>query len=304
MNTHRRQASGTGLRCIRPIRPHHALFSVVFFWLATSPLAAATPESEPVAVKKAVILYDGKTVNDLSGFYTWWGAGGHEDPNRVATIVDQIDGGPAIRLSGQDWGGLVTRASFSRYRLVAEWRWGSVTWDPRKNLARKSGILIHCQGADGSFKPTFDSPWITSIEFEIFEGRTGDAVLVPGYRTLNGTDRIFPRATMRTLPGNNLWNSQGAPREIVAGQGRLHWFGKDPDWKDVLGFRGRNDIEKPPGEWNLMEAIVDGGDLTFLVNGVKVMELTNCSLTHGRLLFQSESAEIFFRRITLNPPGS
>lgn len=281
--------------------PLRVFLMAAIIGLFTSPLDSAVPERPPIEVQAPVVLYDGKTVRDLSRFYTWLGVKAYEDPNRVFTVVDLIDSAPAIRLSGEDWGGIVTRESYSRYRLVAEFRWGSVTWRPRLNLARKSGILLHCQGADGNFKPTFDSPWITSIEFEIFDGRTGDAVLVPGYRSRGDTERILPRATMRALPGDNHWNPNGTPREFVSGQSRLHWFGKDPDWKDVLGFRGRRDIEKPSGEWNRLEAIVDGGNMAFLVNGVRVMELTNCSVTHGRILFQSESAEIFFRRIELHP---
>ena len=271
--------------------------------MATGPLASAALEAPPVAVEKTIVLYDGKTVNDLSKFYVWLGPKGHEDTNCVFTVVDRIDGAPAIRASGQELGGIVTRDSYSSYRLVAEFRWGNVTWEPRLNLGRKSGILLHCQGADGNFKPTFDSPWTLSIEFEIFDGRTGDAVLVPGYRSRDGADRIFPRATMRTLPGSDYWNPEGTPRERIAGKGRLYWLAKDSDWKDVPGFRGKNDVEKPSGEWNVLEAVVDGGNLTYFVNGTKVMELTNCSLTYGRILFQSEAAEVFFRRIELHPLG-
>jgi hypothetical protein len=279
----------------------HSFLALATILLAAGPLASAVAEGPPIAVTETVVLYDGKAVNDLSKFYTWLGGHALEDPNRMFTVVDCIDGAPAIRVSGQEWGGLVTRNAYSRYRLVAEFRWGNVTWAPRLNLARKSGILLHCQGADGNFKPAFDSPWLTSIEFEIFDGRTGDAVLVPGYTSRGGSDRVFPRATMLALPESNYWNPAGIPREFVAGKGRLHWFGKDPEWKDVQGFRGKNDVEKPSGEWNTLEAIVDGGNLTYFVNGTKVMELTGCSLTHGRILFQSESAEIFFRRIELHP---
>lgn len=269
--------------------------------LALGAQPSADVEDFPIEVRSPIVLYDGRNVKDLSRFQVWLGPRAHADPKRVFTVVDQIDGSAAIRVSGEEWGGIVTPDAYRSYRLVVEFRWGNVTWEPRRTIARKSGILLHCQGPDGNFKPTFDSPWMTSVEFEIFDGRTGDAVLVPGYPSGDPALRYFPRATMRVLRGDNHWNSEGSPREFQAGQSRLHWFGKDPDWKDVVGFRGRNDIEKPSGEWNLLEASVDGGDLTYYVNGVKVMELTNCSLTKGRIMFQSESAEIFFRRIELHP---
>ena len=50
-----------------------------------------------------------------------------------------------------------------------------------------------------------------------------------------------------------------------------------------------------------VEAICDGGDVTYFVNGVKVMEGRDGSFKSGKLLFQSEGAEIFFRLIELHP---
>jgi len=247
------------------------------------------------------VLYDGKTVNDLSKFYVWLGPKAHEDTNRVFTVVGQIDGAPAIRVSGEDWGGLVTPEQYSRYKLVVEYRWGNVTSGKRMNMARNSGVLLHCQGEDGNFEPGFESPWCASVEYDIMEGRTGVAVLVPGYRARGSTERVVPRATMCAKPDSFYWDPQGSPREFKAGQKPFHWFAEDPGWKDVLGFRGKNDLEKPLGEWNLAEAIVDEGTLIYFLNGVKTMELSHCTLTFGRLLFQSEGAEIYFRRIELQP---
>ena len=55
------------------------------------------------------------------------------------------------------------------------------------------------------------------------------------------------------------------------------------------------------GQWNRAEIVAKDGDLVYFLNGTKILEATNGSLTHGRLLFQSEGAEIFFRRIELHP---
>ena len=100
-------------------------------------------------------------------------------------------------------------------------------------------------------------------------------------------------------PGTRIWDPQGTPTDLK--KGRIHWWGRDPEWKDVLGFRGRNDVEKPTGEWNRIEAICAGGDVTYFVNGVKVNEGKNGTFKEGRLMFPSECAEIFFRRIELHP---
>jgi hypothetical protein len=268
--------------------------------LAAAVTKAAPDPGPPLAPDKPVILYDGRTVKDLSQFYTWLADHAYEDPNRVFTVVDQVDGAPAIRISGKDWGGIVTRHQYCRYRLVVEFRWGSLTWGARMQRARNSGILIHCQGPDGNRAANFRGPWMVSVEYEIIEGRTGDVILVAGYRP-DGKEKWAPTAMMRTLPGDSYWNPQGAPRQFTAGGGHLYWYGRDRNWKDVLGFRGPQDVEKPVGEWNRIEVLVDGRHMANYLNGVKVLELTDASLDHGRLLFQSEGAEIFYRRIELQP---
>jgi hypothetical protein len=84
-------------------------------------------------------------------------------------------------------------------------------------------------------------------------------------------------------------------------QRRIDWQYRDPEWKDALGFRGRLDVEKPVGEWNRYEIICAGGDVIYFLNGVKVNEGRDGSLREGRIFFQSEGAEIYFRRIELDP---
>lgn len=45
----------------------------------------------------------------------------------------------------------------------------------------------------------------------------------------------------------------------------------------------------------------DGRDLQYFVNGILVNEAFNASLDHGRLLIQTEGAEVFFRNMALYP---
>jgi hypothetical protein len=280
--------------------PSGRLILLLLAGLAGGHACAANHDTPPITPTKPIVLYDGKAVADLSQFYTWLGPLGYEDPNRVFTVVDWVDGGPAIRVSGQDWGGIVTRQNYRDYRLVLEYRWGSVTWGQRKTRARNSGVLLHCQGEDGSYRPDFQAPWLVSVEYEILEGRTGDVILVGGFKR-GGTEKILPTLVMRAKPGDFYWDPQGTPREFVSGKGHLHWYGRDRAWKDELGFRGPQDVERPVGQWNRAEIVAQGGDLTYFLNGVKILEATESSLKHGRILFQSEGAEIFFRLIALEP---
>ena len=74
-----------------------------------------------------------------------------------------------------------------------------------------------------------------------------------------------------------------------------------PAWDDSLGFRGKNAVEKPDGEWNRMEVICDGDKITVYMNGVLVNEMTEASLSSGKLTLQTELAEIHIRRWELLP---
>lgn len=258
---------------------------------AVNPLTAQVPIT-PVTV---IPLFNGR---DLSSFVTWLVDFKHEDPDRVFTVVDQIDGAPAIRASGQHLGGLVTKERYANYRLVVEYRWGLATWAPRKDKARDSGILLHCQGAFGNSQADFNSPWMRSVEFQIIEGGTGDVILVGGFDEKGGK-RIPTALTTRTdgtLP--RVWKPDGQPSRATA---RTNWYGRDPKWTGALGFRGPRDVERPVGEWNRAEITCDGDTLVYVLNGTKVNEGTECNLSEGRLLFQSEGAEILFRRIELHP---
>jgi hypothetical protein len=95
----------------------------------------------------------------------------------------------------------------------------------------------------------------------------------------------------------------GAPVRDFTGEPprRINWYARDPHWKDVKGFRGKEDVEKPVGEWNTLECLCDGDKITVTLNG-KVMNMaTKCNHMKGNILFQSEGAEVFFRRIDLKP---
>lgn len=74
------------------------------------------------------------------------------------------------------------------------------------------------------------------------------------------------------------------------------------DGKTETRFKKKKlDGEKPTGEWNTVEMICDGDKITNIVNGVVVNEGTNASVTKGKILLQSEGAEVYYRNITLTP---
>ena len=264
--------------------------------LLASLATLGTSEDKAITPTETISLFNGK---DLTNFSTWLTDFKYEDPHRVFTVVDQVDGTPAIRSSGQYWGGIITKEQYQNYHLIVEFRWGTATWGTRKNRTKDSGILLHCQGPEGNAAADFNSPWMHSVEFQIIEGGTGDIILVNGF-TKEG-QRMLPRLTATVSGDNRVWDPNGTPKEFEGG--RINWYGRDPEWKDVLGFRGRQDVEKPGGQWNKLDAFCEDDSLVYLVNGVVVNKATGSSLKAGKLLFQSEGAEVFFRRIELHPLG-
>jgi hypothetical protein len=50
-----------------------------------------------------------------------------------------------------------------------------------------------------------------------------------------------------------------------------------------------------------MEIFCDGDSITNIVNGFVVNVGTKSSVTRGKIQFQSEGAEIFFRKIEIRP---
>jgi len=101
--------------------------------------------------------------------------------------------------------------------------------------------------------------------------------------------------------GETIWKKGGEKKSFSSG--RINWFGRDPDWEDKIGFRGRDDLASPVGEWTRYEVICDGGNVTILVNGTVVNEASNSQPSAGKILVQSEGAEIFVRRWELWPLG-
>lgn len=253
-----------------------------FLYAAAGSSLLANERQAPVTPAAKISLFDGRS---LSGFYTWLRTTKYEDPKKVFSVKDGL-----LRITGEDWGGLTTKNAYRDYHLTLEWKWGPLTFAPRLDKARDSGILLHCTGADGARGQT----WMESIECQIIEGGCGDFILVDGLNrpSLTVECRVGP-------DGQHYWHKGGTP--IRKDRGRFNWYGRDIEWKDSLGFRGREDVEKPVGEWNVSEVICDGDSITNLVNGIVVNHGTKASHTEGKILVQAEGAEILIRRFELAP---
>jgi hypothetical protein len=255
--------------------------------LSAARATAQEAQREPIAPTQGVIqLFNGK---DLSGLYTFLKDTKYEDPRQVFTVHDGL-----LHISGDGFGGVITKEAYRNYHMICEFKWGERTWGSRVGHARDSGILVHGTGADD----TYGGVWMESIEAQLIEGGTGDFIVV------NGKGPANPSLTCevsKDRDGESVW-TKGGEKQTFTG-GRINWYGRDPNWDDVIDFRGPKDVENPHGQWNRMEVICDGGRVAILLNGVQVNEGFDVHPAAGKLTIQTEGAEIFIRRWELWPLG-
>lgn len=214
----------------------------------------------------AVVLFNG---DDLSQFDTFiHGRGLNADPEHVFRVEDGL-----IHISGREMGYIITKKQFHRFYLRADFKWGEGTFGERAGQARDSGILYNIQGEQ--------KVWPRSIEFQIKEGETGDFWLTDG-AALTGAD------------GKRVTGPPGSALNI----GHID---KGPE-SNVVGFRNTSgELENPHGQWNTLEVVVDNNIIRQYVNGKLANVGTAPFPVDGKILFQSEGAEVFFRNIQLFP---
>jgi hypothetical protein len=75
----------------------------------------------------------------------------------------------------------------------------------------------------------------------------------------------------------------------------------DPARTEGRNTKKTSGNEKPIGEWNEYEIIVDHGTIILKVNGKELNRATDCEEVPGKICLQSEGAEIHFRNIRLTP---
>ncbi|MDX9974849.1 MAG: DUF1080 domain-containing protein [FCB group bacterium] len=244
-------------------------------------IACATLSAPDATVQ----LFNGQ---DLTNLYTFVKERGKNvDPNAVFTVHDGM-----LHISGEEYGCVTTNDEFENYRLVVEFKWGEKTWTNRIGKARDSGVLIHSTGDDGAF----GGVWMRSIECQMIEGGTGD-ILVVGDKS----EAFAVTCPVAKEKQGESYVYQPDGQLATIHDGRINWFGRDPEWKDEQGYRGRQDVEKPLGEWNVYEIVADGPSIVVTLNGVVVNRAFNSTPHRGKIQIQSEGAELFVRRMDLTP---
>ncbi len=191
-------------------------------------------------------LFNGK---DLSGWNTFLKTKGkNNDPDTVFSVNKGL-----LKITGKEFGYIVTEKSFTDFHLVVEFKWGEKKYPPREDKVRDNGICYYVVSAD--------RVWPRSVECQIQEGDCGDFWLIDSVTAVVDGVQQGPTKNTRVIK--------------------------------------KKDNEKPSGQWNKIEVIASKGKCTHIVNGEVVNEATDASLRSGRLLIQSEGAEIYYRKIDI-----
>ena len=242
------------------------LTKVFVLGVCVSALREAVSQATIPAHKSAVVLFNGSDLKSFDTFLTSKGL--NSDPDHVFQVENGV-----IHVSGKEMGYIITKKMYQDFYLRAEFKWGEGTYGSREGKARDSGILYNVRGEQ--------KVWPQSIEFQIMEGGTGDFWMTDG-AALTGKD------------GTRVTGPAGGAKKIDR-------FGKGPS-ENVVGFRDPvGEVEKPHGEWNVLELVVQGKDIKQYVNGKLANEGTDPSPVGGKILFQSEGAEVYFRDMKLYP---
>ena len=260
----------------------------------------------PIAALLCILLISANTYTwvdlfnskDLSGWDTYLGPdlnddgkpltniplGLNNDPRKVFTVIDE-NGEKVIRISGENWGAIITKQEYANYHLQLQFKWGKLLWgQKRKGNKKDSGLLYHSVGKYGADYMA----WMRAQEFQVEEGTCGDywgcaggAATIP---VTNRTDKEF----VYTPNGSLLTFNEG-------------------------GENGRHCIrqavnENKSGEWNTLDLYCHGDTSIHVVNGKVAMVLYHNSqidngkfttLAKGKIQLQSEGAEIFYRKIRM-----
>ena len=219
----------------------------------------------------------------------------NNDPLGVFTVV-QEDGGPAIRVSGQVFGAITTKAEFGNVRIRVEYKWGEKKWPPRAEPKhyRDGGLLYWCIGPQGAGSYA----WMRSVECNIMQKGVGQWWGVDGtYVDIEGRKVVLEK-------------EPGIPyRGEAPGEQCVLYEPGGPQITTGEGITSALDPEKP-GAWNVCEVVAWGNVGIHILNGQVVLVLTNprykeggreMALSHGQIQLQSEGAEIFFRKAEARP---
>jgi hypothetical protein len=131
------------------------MFLVVFSTVTTGQTKAKKSKSKKADQTENIQLFNGKDLENWVFFLK----DKTVDPTSVFTVQNGV-----IHISGNPFGYMRTKDTYSEYRLHVEWRWPSE--------ATNSGVFVHGQ------RP--DTIWLKCVECQLMAGKAGDFVCMNG----------------------------------------------------------------------------------------------------------------------------
>jgi Domain of Unknown Function (DUF1080) len=202
----------------------------------------------------------------------------NNDPKKVFSSTTE-NGETILHITGEVYGALSTKASFSNYHLEMDFKWGDRKWIPRLNDKRDSGILYHCYGEHGAFW----NVWKSCIEYQVQETDLGDLHELAGPNCKSRYNTLEPK--------EHVFDPKGA-------SGWVEWGGH---------LSASPEPDRPHGEWNHLEVYVLGDSAIHLANGLVILSVVDAvdgagkPLTAGQIQIQSEAAECFYKNVKISP---
>jgi len=257
---------------------------------AQTPTGAAAPApAAALPVIKGELTDDWKPLfngKNLDGFYTFLDKSGkNKDPKGIFKVKDEMllimdlpaaAATPGVPVVPEETGYLCTEKTYGDFEIRFEYKWGTKRWAPRATQVRDSGCHYLLTGPD--------HVWASCVECQVEEGDTGDAYLLNNGYKAETTVKSATDSAKTFMPAS----AGGVPYTMTGGR---------------LIHSERADSAT---DWNTVQVIVKGNSSTQIVNGKTVMQLNNICLKsdgtpvkEGRIAFQSEAAEMFYRKIEI-----
>jgi hypothetical protein len=203
----------------------------------------------------------------------------NNDPKHVFSVIEEA-GQPVLKITGEIYGGAVTRQEYSNYHFTCQVKFVEKKWPPREKSPLNSGVLYHSTGPHGAAA----NAWMRSFEFQGMEARRGDLYRVAG------TD-----ADIRTTP-----------RDPANPKTKVKWDPTQPA-NNNNPVEHAGDYDGSSGEWTTVDIYALGRQSVHLINGHVVMALDNTRLkdgtplSAGKIQLQSEGAEVYYRDVRIQP---
>lgn len=128
-----------------------------------------------------------------------------------------------------------------------------------------------------------------------------DGVLHVEWRYIGTLPKPNSGVFVRTAPDASAWF-----QAQLASSGLGTFFGTSPDSdkgkpiRHAAGFK-HPELQRPAGEWNVLEITCRGDALSLWLNGRTVATLTGCPTPSGHVGFEAEFTPIEFRRVLFRP---